>query len=108
MERPQREARAADWRKGRIGLALAPSRPSRIWAIIDAEAGKKGIYRSDDSGATWKHLTDNADLTQRPWYYHHIFADPKDPDMLWALNVELWKSTDGGANFENVIDPARR
>src|SRR5205823_13329352 len=63
--------------KGRIGVALAPSQPTRVWAIIDAEIGKKGVYRSDDGGANWKHLTDDADLTQRPWYYDHIFADPK-------------------------------
>jgi photosystem II stability/assembly factor-like uncharacterized protein len=91
--------------KGRIGIALAPSRPNRVWALIDAEAGTKGIYRSEDAGATWKHLTDNADLTQRPWYYHHIFADPKDPETLWVLNVNLWKSTDGGEKFDEVSVP---
>ena len=41
-------------------------------------APTSGIYRSDDGGETWTHLTDNADLTQRPWYYHHIFADPQE------------------------------
>jgi photosystem II stability/assembly factor-like uncharacterized protein len=91
--------------KGRIGIALAPSRPNRVWALIDAEAGTKGIYRSEDGGATWKQLTDNADLTQRPWYYHHIFGDPKDSDTLWVLNVNLWKSTDGGEKFDEVAVP---
>ena len=91
--------------KGRIGIALAPSRPNRVWAIIDAAGVDQGIYRSDDGGETWTHLTDNADLTQRPWYYHHIFADPKNPDVLWALNVDLWKSTDGGTNFQEVSVP---
>ena len=91
--------------KGRIGIALAPSRPNRVWAIIDAAGADQGIYRSDDGGETWTHLTDNADLTQRPWYYHHIFADPKNPDVLWALNVDLWKSTDGGTNFQEVSVP---
>jgi len=91
--------------KGRIGIALAPSRPDRVWAIIDAAGADQGIYRSDDGGETWTHLTDNADLTQRPWYYHHIFADPKNADVLWALNVNLWKSTDGGTNFREVSVP---
>jgi len=91
--------------KGRIGIALAPSRPERVWAIIDAAGEDQGIYRTDDGGETWTHLTDNADLTQRPWYYHHIFADPKNPDVLWALNVDLWKSTDGGTKFQEVSVP---
>jgi photosystem II stability/assembly factor-like uncharacterized protein len=91
--------------KGRIGIALSPSRPNRVWAIIDASGADQGIYRTDDGGETWTHLTDNADLTQRPWYYHHIFADPKNPDVLWALNVDLWKSTDGGTNFQEVSVP---
>ena len=91
--------------KGRIGIALAPSRPNRVWAIIDAAGADQGIYRSDDAGETWKQLTDNPDLTQRPWYYHHIVADPKNPDVLWALNVDLWKSTDGGTTFQEVTVP---
>jgi photosystem II stability/assembly factor-like uncharacterized protein len=85
--------------KGRIGIALAPSQPQRVWALIDAEPGKKGIYRSDDAGQTWRHLTDDAELTMRPWYYHHIFADPKDPNLIYVLNVGAWKSTDGGEKF---------
>jgi photosystem II stability/assembly factor-like uncharacterized protein len=91
--------------KGRIGVAIAPSQPTRVWAIIDAEIGKKGVYRSDDGGATWKHLTDDADLTQRPWYYDHIFADPKNPDVVWVLNVDFWKSTDGGEKFVQAPVP---
>jgi photosystem II stability/assembly factor-like uncharacterized protein len=85
--------------KGRIGIAIAPSRPQRVWALIDAELGKKGIYRSDDAGQTWRHLSDDAELTMRPWYYHHIFADTKDPNLIYVLNVGAWKSTDGGEKF---------
>jgi photosystem II stability/assembly factor-like uncharacterized protein len=91
--------------KGRIGIALAPSRPERVWAIVDAELGKKGVYRSDDAGQTWRHLTDNAELTMRPWYYHHIFADPKNPDVIYVLNVGAWKSTDGGEKFQPFRPP---
>ncbi|HLX43392.1 MAG TPA: hypothetical protein VKR43_08155 [Bryobacteraceae bacterium] len=91
--------------KGRIGIAVAPSRPQRVWALIDAEIGKKGIYRSDDAGQTWRHLTDDAELTMRPWYYHHIFADPKDPNLIYVLNVGAWKSTDGGEKFQPFRPP---
>ncbi len=91
--------------KGRIGITLSPARPNRVWAIIDAEIGKKGVFRSEDAGATWKRMNDDANLTQRPWYYHHIFADPKDPDTVYVLNTRLWKSTDGGETYESIPTP---
>ncbi len=94
-----------DGLKGRIGIALSPARPNRVWAIIDAETGKKGLFRTDDAGATWQRITDNANLTQRPWYYHHIFADPKDPDTVYVLNIQMWKSSDGGKSFAQVRPP---
>jgi len=85
--------------KGRIGVALSPARPERIWALVDAETGKKGLFRSDDGGATWKRTSAMAGLTVRPWYFHHVFADPKDPDTVYVLNIQAYKSTDGGSNF---------
>ncbi len=91
--------------KGRIGLALSPAKPERVWAILDADIGKKGVYRSDDAGATWTRLADNANLTQRPWYYHHIIAHPKDPETVYVLNVDMWKSTDGGKTYTEMKPP---
>jgi photosystem II stability/assembly factor-like uncharacterized protein len=91
--------------KGRIGIALSPARPDRVWAILDADIGKKGVYRSDDAGATWTRLADNANLTQRPWYYHHIIAHPKDPETVYVLNVDMWKSTDGGKTYTEMTPP---
>jgi photosystem II stability/assembly factor-like uncharacterized protein len=91
--------------KGRIGIALSPARPDRVWAIVDAEIGKKGLFRSDDAGATWTRISDNANLTQRPWYYHHVIAHPTDSETLYVLNVDMWKSTDGGKTFSEMFPP---
>ncbi|MDQ6886066.1 MAG: glycosyl hydrolase [Gemmatimonadota bacterium] len=91
--------------KGRIGLALSPANPQRIYAIVDAKYGDKGVFRSDDAGATWQRMSDNADLTQRPWYYHHIFADPQNQDVVYVLNVQMWKSSDGGRTWSEIRPP---
>ncbi|MBI4540475.1 MAG: glycosyl hydrolase, partial [Gemmatimonadetes bacterium] len=76
--------------RGRIGVAVSPVNAQRVWAIIDAENRQKGVYRSDDAGATWQRVSDHGSLTQRPWYYHHIYADTKDPETVYVLNTGLW------------------
>ena len=89
--------------KGRIGVAVSPAKPGRVWATIEAE--DCGLYRSDDGGDTWELVSDNRDLQGRPWYYQHVFADPQDPDTVWILNYQCWKSVDGGRTFNRVTTP---
>ena len=86
--------------KGRIGVAVSPARPDRVWATIEAE--DSGVYRSDDGGATWELVNVDNDLQGRPWYYQHIFADPQDPETVWVLNFKCWKSLNGGKTFAEV------
>ena len=89
--------------KGRIGVAASPARTGRVWAIVEAK--DRGVYRSDDGGDTWEKTSDEAALHQRPWYYHHIFADPSDPETVYVLNLKAWKSTDGGRTFNEITTP---
>lgn len=91
--------------RGRIGVALSPSRPQRIWAIIEAENNQTGVYRTDDAGANWILVSQFAELSQRPWYYHHITADPQNSESVWILNIGMWKSTDGGKKYVQVSTP---
>ncbi|MEZ4571520.1 MAG: hypothetical protein R2849_14550 [Thermomicrobiales bacterium] len=88
---------------GKIGIATTAARPGRVWAIVEHEDG--AVFRSDDYGDTWKKLADSPDLRRRPWYYMHLVADPNDADTLWNLNVQFWKSIDGGESFTSVAIP---
>ena len=89
---------------GRIGLAVSPAQPDRVWAIVQAaEEEKGGLYRTDDGGDTWERVNRDHELRQRGWYYSHITADPKDPNTVYALNVNFFKSIDGGRTFNHRI-----
>ena len=88
---------------GKIGLAVSGARADRIWAIIEAEDG--AVFRSDDGGETWERLSEERDLWKRPWYYQHIFADPQDPETIWILNEDCFKSNDGGRTFVKTATP---
>ncbi|MGH2376928.1 MAG: VPS10 domain-containing protein [Candidatus Limnocylindria bacterium] len=88
---------------GKIGIAVAPSRPDRVYAIVEAASG--AVFRSDDGGETWQRGSEDRNLRQRAWYYHHIFVDPRDADTVWVLNVDGWRSIDGGKTFEQFQIP---
>jgi photosystem II stability/assembly factor-like uncharacterized protein len=86
---------------GKIGITVSPADNKRLWAIIEANDG--GVYRSDDGGATWKKTNDERKLRQRAFYYSRIYADPFDRETVYCLNVDFWKSTDGGVKFDQEI-----
>ena len=87
---------------GKIGVTVSPANPQRVWAIVEANEG--GVFRSDDGGATWEKVNDERKLRQRAFYYSRIYADPKDPNTVYGLNVDFWKSTDGGKTFDIEIE----
>lgn len=89
---------------GKIGVAASPAQPGRVWALVEATEGGP-LFRSDDYGAKWERVSDNMDLSRRPWYYQHVFADPQDADTVWVLNLNCWRSVDGGKNFEAIPTP---
>ena len=89
---------------GRIGLSIAASKPNIVYAIIQAQEG--GVFRSDDGGTTWTRVNDEMKLRQRAFYYMTIFADPKDPNTVYAPEVDaLWVSHDGGKSFTKLRTP---
>jgi photosystem II stability/assembly factor-like uncharacterized protein len=87
---------------GRIGVATT-SNPNRIYALIEAEKG--GLFRSDDGGEKWQLVNDDRRYRQRAWYYTHVFADPKNPDVVYILNTGTYRSIDGGKTFTQIRTP---
>ena len=83
---------------GRIGIAVAPSAPHRVYALVTANDG--GLFRSEDAGATWTLVSSDARIRGRSWYFSGIAVDPKDPDTVYCPNVSLYRSTDAGKTFE--------
>ncbi|HET7813066.1 MAG TPA: hypothetical protein VFL13_01700 [Candidatus Baltobacteraceae bacterium] len=79
---------------GRIGVAVAPSDPKRVYALIESKQGL--LWRSEDGGQTWKMISRNTIMDERPFYYTHIFVDPTDENHLWTLSVQVGASKDGG------------
>ncbi len=87
---------------GKIGVSVSPARAGRVWALVEAEAEKTGLYRSDDYGSSWIQTSSHRDLMHRPWYYTHVFAAPAHADTVYVANLQLWKSTDDGASFTEI------
>ena len=90
---------------GKMGVAVSPARSGRVWAIVEAEGRKRGLYRSENHGDTWTKVSSNPELCWRPWYYMHLTAHPTDPDTVYVMNRQAWVSIDGGANFEQFHTP---
>ena len=89
---------------GKIGVAVAPN-SERVYAIIEAKTPNGGLYRSDDGGETWQFINPSHSLWQRPWYYMHVIADPNDENTVYIMNVDAYRSTDGGHLFNKVNIP---
>ena len=83
---------------GIIGVAVSPVNSNRVWAIVEAKNG--GVFRSDNGGKTWQKLNDERSLRQRAWYYSRIYADTQNEDVVYVMNVDYHKSTDGGVTFK--------
>ena len=88
---------------GRIGVAVADTDSSRVYALVEADDG--GVYRSDDGGKSWTKSNEDRKLRQRAFYYTHIFSDPQNADTVYALNTGFYKSTDGGKTFNITLRP---
>jgi len=85
---------------GRIGFCIAPSKPERMYATVDA-GNYGGMYRSDDAGENWKSISNDGRYWGRGSDFAEVKADPKNEDIVYTANVVVWKSVDGGNSWKD-------
>ena len=89
---------------GKVGVSVSGADGNRVYTLIENEAAG-GLYVSDDAGATWKMTNDNRNIRQRAFYYTRLVADPKEKDTVYFLNVQFYRSADGGKSLTSTIRP---
>ncbi len=87
---------------GRTSISIGAD-GNHVYALINAHKG--GLYRSDDGGAHWTLVNDDQNITQRPWYYFQVKADPQNPNTIYLLNFFMYRSTDGGRSISRLNPP---
>ncbi|PQJ81547.1 WD40/YVTN/BNR-like repeat-containing protein [Polaribacter glomeratus] len=86
---------------GRIGVAIAPSNPDIIYALVEAK--KNALYKSEDGGFKWEKINDKEDIGNRPFYYSEIYVDPQNENRLYTVFTYINVSQDGGKNFKELM-----
>ena len=90
---------------GKAGISVSRANPERVFAVIEAEDDKGGVYRSDNAGKKWTQVNKNRINIARSWYYMEIFADTQDENVVYVLNAPVTKSIDGGKTFTPLSTP---
>lgn len=89
---------------GRIGLAVSASNPNVVYAMLEAKEGT--LYRSDDKGENFRMVNRQQNLVSRGFYYTQVKVDPTDENKVYAVASLLFKSLDGGRNFQRIAPNA--
>lgn len=86
---------------GRIGVAIAPSNPNTVYALVEAK--KNALYKSEDGGFSWKKINDKKGIGNRPFYYSEIYVDPQNEHKLYTVFTYVNVSIDGGKRFKQLM-----
>ena len=86
---------------GRIGVAIAPSEPNTIYALVEAK--KNALYKSTDGGFKWKMINKKPGIGNRPFYYSEIYVDPQNENRVYTVFTYVNVSEDGGKNFKQLM-----
>lgn len=82
---------------GRIAVAVAPSRPNVVYAVVEAK--ETALYRSDDLGEHWREMSTGVNISVRPFYFARLVVDPTDWQRVYKPGLSLSLSRDGGQSF---------
>ncbi len=91
---------------GRVVVTVAPSNPNVVYAFIEAEPPKNGLYRSDDGGKSWQARDRSQAMIWRPFYFANLIVDPKNENKIYKPDGPLIASNDGGKSFSNIAGGA--
>ncbi|MBE15307.1 MAG: glycosyl hydrolase [Cytophagaceae bacterium] len=89
---------------GIMGITVSPVNSNRLYAMVENEK-EGGLYTSTNAGVSWRKVNSERKLRQRAWYYTRLYADTKDENTVYVLNVRYHKSTDGGKSFSTYNAP---
>ncbi|HEX4308420.1 MAG TPA: hypothetical protein VHZ25_00260 [Acidobacteriaceae bacterium] len=88
---------------GRVAVAVAMHTEGKRMYIVgnNIEHGS-GLYRSDDGGATWRHMAgkDTRISNGQGSYSSGVYVDSQNPDIVYTMSTAMYRSTDGGVTFE--------
>jgi len=90
---------------GKIDLAVSPADSSIVYALVEAPDDQGGVYRSNDQGDTFERVSGEEGLRNRPFYYGNIDVDPKNPDVVYVMATNYYKSVDGGRSWTELEPP---
>lgn len=92
---------------GKIGLAISPMDPTVLYAAIELDRRKGGVYRTSNSGGSWSKMSDTVSGGTGPHYYQELVASPHKFDMIYLMNVRVLVSEDGGKTFYTMTESSK-
>ena len=90
---------------GKVDFAVSPANPEVVYVNIEASDDQGGLYRSNDRGVSWEFVSDNSNLTNEPFYYTNIYANPLNEDVVYNMALRFLKSFDGGKTWVRLNTP---
>lgn len=86
----------------RVGVSISRNNPNIVYMVSETLDYQGELWRTDDSGATWRVVSKDANINFRPFYYADIRVDPQDPNRVYALSGSLYLTEDGGRTFRTI------